>query len=101
MPLTRRQFELGVDEEGEHWMRQVYQLLAGHRELAYSYDEIGQAVLGTPVPLEKMDKLGRSLAVLVRIGSVDKADVGGKDYYTFYQDFDTDTWEPDLGDYSI
>ena len=40
MPLTKRQFELGVDKEGEGIMRRVYELLSESKELAYSQDEI-------------------------------------------------------------
>jgi hypothetical protein len=37
MPLSKRQFELGVDEEGENLMIQVYDLLAANPDLAYSH----------------------------------------------------------------
>jgi len=40
MPLSRRQFELGVDFEAEDWMRQADQLLSEHPELAYSSGEL-------------------------------------------------------------
>ena len=57
MPLTKRQFELGVDEEGENLMRQVYDLLAIHPELAYSLQELEEAFLDQATP--PGPKLGR------------------------------------------
>ncbi len=93
MPLTKRQFQLRVDEEGERWMRQIYDLLAEHRELAYSAEELRQSVLTDPDSPAKRDKLDRALEVLVGIGAVDQRDVAGTDYYGFQQEFDTNTWK--------
>jgi hypothetical protein len=94
MPLTKRQFELRVDEEMENWMRQVYDLLEGHRDLAYSSEELRQPVLGDdPLPSTR-EKFDRALNVLARIGAVDKRGVYDTDYYAFEQAFDTESWEP-------
>ncbi len=94
MPLTRRQFELGIDEEAENWMRLVYDLLEGNRHLAYSFEELREAALGTTVLGAQVEKFQRSLDVLVRMGAVDKGEVAGNDYYTYYQEMDTATWTP-------
>ncbi len=104
MPLTKRQFELRVDEEGETWMRQIYDLLAEHRDLAYSTEELRETFLGDEPDMFKVEpdlaeeytqkerKLNRVLDVLVGIGAVDQRDVAGTDYYAFLQEFDTNTW---------
>ena len=92
MPLTRRQFELGVDEEDEALMRQVYELLAGHPELAYSHQELETAVLGEPAALTELGKFRRAVKVLVGIGAVDQREVAQTDYYGFLREFDTATW---------
>jgi len=92
MPLAKRQFELRVDEEGENLMRQVYELLAGHPELAFSRQELEGAALGTPVPVTQLSKFRRALEVLLGIGAVDQREVAGTDYYAFLQEFDTNTW---------
>lgn len=97
MPLTKRQFELGVDEEGENIMRQVYELLASHSELAYSLKEIQDAMLGQdPFNIWETflvsEKVQRAVKVLVGIGAVDQRTVGDKDYFAFLQEFDTGTW---------
>jgi hypothetical protein len=96
MPLTKRQFELGVDEEGETIMRQVYELLAAHSELAYSLQEIQGAILPKDsfpnFGPQQAGKVQRAVRVLVGIGAVDVREVGDRDYFAFLQKFDTGTW---------
>ena len=96
MPLSKRQFELGIDSEAEDWMRQAYQFLARHPDLAYSSGELAEAILGTEASSEKSGKLDHALDVLAEIGAFDKAKVRGTDYYAFREGFDTSTWERDL-----
>ena len=95
MPLTKRQFELGVDEEGEEFMRQIYQLLSGHPELAYSQDEIQDEIRAQDSSVDEI-KVERALDVLVGIGAVEKRQFDSTDYVTdyfaFLQEFDTGTW---------
>ena len=97
MPLTKRQFELGVDEEGENIMRQVYELLAAHSGLAYSLQEIHVAILGQPsanygLRMQTTAKVRTVVKVLVGIGAVDQREVADTEYYAFLQKFDTGTW---------
>ena len=94
MPLSRRQFELGVDQEAEDWMSRVYGLLEGHRDLAYSYDEVRKAVPEGSLLRAELDKFNGALDILVRIGAINKAEVDGKDYYAYYQEMDTKSWKP-------
>lgn len=96
MPIPKRQLELGIDSEDEDWMRQAYQLLAEHRDLAYSSCELEEAILGTEASSGRSDKLNHALDVLVEIGAFEKAKVRGTDYYAFREEFDTNTWERDL-----
>lgn len=93
MPLSKRQFELGIDSEANNWMRQAYQLLAEHPDLAYSWVELQEAILGNEVSFETAGKLIHALDVLAEIGAFDKAIVHSTDYYAFREEFDTDTWE--------
>jgi hypothetical protein len=96
MPIPRRQLELGIDSEAEDWMRQAYQLLAGHPDLAYSSGELEEVILGTEASSARSGKLNHALDVLAEIGAFDKANVRGTDYYAFREKIDTDTWERDL-----
>ena len=93
MPLTRRQFELGIDEESENWMRQVYELLENQRHLAYSSEELREAVLGQAKDSSKVEKFGRALDVLAEISAVDKRWLDETEYYAYLQEFDTGTWK--------
>jgi hypothetical protein len=96
MPLTKRQFELGIDSEAEGWMRQAYRLLAENRDLAYSALELREAILGTGVLYSKQTKLDRALDVLAELGAADKGTIDNTDYYAFRVEFDTNTWEREL-----
>ena len=96
MPISKRQLELGIDSEAEDWMRQAYQLLAGHPDLAYSSGELEEAILGTAASSGRSGKLNHALDVLAEIGAFDKGNVKGKDYYVFREEIDTKTWERDL-----
>ena len=96
MPLSKRQFELGIDSEADDWMRQAYYLLAGHPDLAYSWSELDEAIVGKDASFERSSKLIHALDVLAEIGAFDKAKVHGTDYYAFREEFDTSTWERDL-----
>jgi len=93
MPLTKRQFELGVDEDGENLMRQVYELLARDPDFAYSHKELKEAVLGTPTPVTRLGKFKRAVAALVGIGAVDVRKVVRTNYYAYLREFDTGTWK--------
>lgn len=100
MPLTRRQFELGIDEEIEAWMQQVYHLLANIRDLAYSELELRQNILGEGGRVahvtqgERKAKFQRALDVLVFVEAIERRQVDGSDYYAFAREFDTSSWEP-------
>ena len=96
MPLSKRQFELGIDDEGEEWMRQAFRLLAEHRDLAYSTGELEELILGAEVPYRNSQKFSHILDILAEIGAVDKGEVDQTEYYVFSYDVDTKTWERDF-----
>ena len=95
MPLTVRQFDLGIDHEIDKWMSQIYGFLAAKRDLAFSSEELLQAVLGDSPETTRREKFGRVMNVLAEIRAVGKRWVGNSDYYIFLQEFDTNTWERD------
>ncbi len=90
MPLTKRQFQLGVDEKTESLMRQIYELLSGHKNLAYSEAELVEMMEGD------FGDIFRALETLARVGAVEVRQVGRESYYAFYQEVDQATWEPKL-----
>lgn len=40
MPITRRQFELGIDEPIAEWMKKIRDFLAAHKTEAYCLEEL-------------------------------------------------------------
>jgi hypothetical protein len=96
MPVTKRQFELGVTAECEQVMRSAYQFLAERADYAFTLAEIGDGIIQEQ-PQEQMARhLERALEVLVGLLAVDqrKLDRGPDvvDYFAMLQEFDTGTW---------
>lgn len=91
MPLTKRQFELRIDQEIESWMREIYALLSDNRELAYSSEEIQESTVGAVFGDAEV-RFYRALNVLVEIGAAEKRSVANDAYYAFRSKFDTSSW---------
>lgn len=47
MPITRRQFELGIDNETESWMKRVHEYLAAHPDEAFTVEELVGSLRGS------------------------------------------------------
>ena len=97
MAITKRQFQLGIGEDIQRRMREIYTLLGNERESAYSSEELRRTFLGDTHASDDSVNLDRALDVLVEIGAVDKRLVAEIPYYAFHQKFDTDSWERDFG----
>ena len=97
MPITKRQFQLGIGEDIQRQMREIYTLLGNERESAYSSEELQGTFLGDTHASDARVNLDRALDVLDKIGAVDKRLVAEIPYYAFHQKFDTDSWERDFG----
>lgn len=85
MPLSRKVLALGISPECERTMRRAYQFLAENREMAYSREEMANA-LGGP------EELDEALLALVRILAVSHEEIHGLDYFAWHREFDTGTW---------
>ena len=96
MPIPKRRLELGIDSEDEDWMRQAYRLLAEHRDLAYSTEELQEMILGASVQAAKSRKFALVLDLLAETGAADKGVIDETDYYIFGHAIDTYTWERNL-----
>jgi hypothetical protein len=102
MPINRRHFELGVDQESEGWMREIHDYLARHQDSAYSYDELLShiRIRRNPQGLEAADheadraKFESALDELVWMAAVGRRKIGDEEYYALVQEFDTHKWEP-------
>jgi len=96
MPITKRQFELGIDEDIQSRMHQIYDLLAANRDLAYSSEELRHKLLGDSYDSSQKANQERALDVLAQIGALDKRWVADTAYFAFDQEFDTDSWQPKI-----
>ena len=101
MPLTRKQFELGIDKHVEEWMRRIYSYLSQHKEEAFTEDELAKG-LGVEEPSapissnnmarasyikaeqeyrDKLQLLNKALGKLIEIGVVETGEVRATIYY--------------------
>ena len=93
-PLTRRQFELGVDGETEDWMRRVYAFLSKNRNLAYTTEELLTEF--APRDPNEESRLVWALDTLVDVWAAEVGMVAGIQYYIFFREVDTSIWAPIL-----
>lgn len=91
MPITKRQFELEIDQKTEEWMKSIHAFLAQHKDEAFTEHEIRQQFrpavgVFAILPEEEADfHLG--LEKLVGLGAVGKAIIRGSAYYAYRADF--------------
>lgn len=92
MPLTKRQFEIGVTAQGEDWMRRIYEFLSDDRKHAYSRAELYEKFVDDM----GMDPNSFSsvLDALEKVGGVESGEVRGTRYYAYCLDLDTANWIP-------
>jgi hypothetical protein len=91
MPITRKQFYLGIDSEIEQWMRKIHPFLSEHKDEAFTVDELhqehkselayeGESGLLSGAKLEVFD---HALEKLVDLGAVAKRRIRNTDYYSY------------------
>ena len=94
MPISRLQFELGIDDGIEALMVSVYDLLDANRDTAYSeaelYDLFTANAPGSYIDTSHLDI---ALQKVVELGAVEERPVANAKYYAFRQEIDTATWE--------
>lgn len=96
MPITKRQFQLGIDDDIDSLMRQVYELLVRRAESAFSTGELTDALLGQSPSHGQRQALYAALETLSRIKAIEKRTVSREDYYAFSNKFEVGTWNLDL-----
>ena len=87
MPITRRQFELGISPEMEEWLKRIYALLAGEKDKAFTFDEIEDHCrsccdLDVWTRIRHSGIIPRALDKLVELKAVEERTIGGKSYYS-------------------
>ena len=94
MPLTKRQFELGVYDETEGLMCLLYDLLSQNRHLAYTYSEGELLEMHNGKSEGRTGQIRRALEALTNAEAVQSREIDGTLYYAFWQDVDQAAWEP-------
>ena len=90
MPLTRRQFDLGINDEIEALMRAIYQRLEGQKDAAFGELELADGLGRTPD-----DKyLSIAIKVLQRVYAIEKRVIENQAYYAVLREVETETWTP-------
>ena len=93
MPLTKRQWELGIDGETDEWMRKAYAWLSANPDNAYSLDEIVASLLDDAPNTNLPVKLIMALDTLTLIKAVEPRVIAGTNYYLFETKVDITTWK--------
>jgi hypothetical protein len=86
MPVTRRQFELGIDQEIEDFMKKIYLFLAQRSDQAFGEEEIFQEhAVEMPDRLSALYKhpLHIALERLVEQEAAKKKGIRDRNYYTY------------------
>ena len=89
MGITRRQFDLGINEAVDELMRSTYQILGRHQDEAFSESEIRHS-LGAEV---RQRDLELALGTLIKVHAVEKRLVHNTPYYAYGREMDEETWE--------
>lgn len=91
MPITKQQFDLGIDAQIERWMEAAYDFLHAHKALAYSLPELAQeAEKPTMISYEKFQV---ALDRLMARGAIEARTVADTTYYAFANEIDKDSWQ--------
>ncbi|MCY4624508.1 MAG: hypothetical protein OXC99_05870 [Chloroflexi bacterium] len=94
MPITRLQFEMGIDAGIEALMVSVYDLLEANPDTAYSEEELYQLfTANAPGSYIDTSYLDIALQKVVELGAVEARAVANAKYYAFLQEIDRSTWE--------
>lgn len=85
MPITGKQFELGIDSTIEGWMKKIHDFLSAHSELAYTSEELAQELKDVPQAGEFVVGMSRpfakALIKLEELGAVEARIVRDHKYY--------------------
>ena len=88
MPISRTHFELGITGEIEDWMKKIYTFLAENEEMAYTQEEIADALgvkevngWATQGELKAIELFGKALEMLDAIDCIESREIGGIHYF--------------------
>jgi len=79
MPITRKQFERGIDTEVEQWMGSISEFLKEFKDQAFTAEEIAER-LGETKALDYYHPIHAALDALVRKNVAHQKSIRGKYY---------------------
>ena len=83
MPITRKQFELGIDSEIEEWMKKIHSFLSEHKDQAFSEGELRESLgLKLPTPVKEIKAFEAALDKIVGLGVAEERLILDKSYYS-------------------
>ena len=84
MPITREEFELGMDAERE-WIRLIHGFLTEHKDEAFTSRELWEGMVAEKsVPFHAMGHpIDGPLERLVEMGAAQRRRFRGEDYYLY------------------
>ena len=86
MPITRRQFEWGVDAEIEEWMEKIRAFLAEHKDEAFTMDELWKAIYAkSSWPTSVREAFVEALDKLVIIETAETRIIRDIKYYLYFK----------------
>ena len=93
MPISRLQFEMGIDDGIEALMVSVYDLLESNPDAAYSEEELYRRfTANAPGSYIDTSHLDIALQKVVGLGCVEARAVANATYYAFLCEIDKETW---------
>ena len=93
MPISRLQFEMGIDDGIEALMVSVYDLLETNPDAAYSEEELYRRfTANAPGSYIDTSHLDIALQKVVELACVEARSVANATYYAFLCEVDKETW---------
>ena len=93
MPISRLQFEMGIDDGIEALMVSVYDLLEANPDAAYSEEELYRRfTANAPGSYIDTSHLDIALQKVVELACVEARSVANATYYAFLCEIDKETW---------
>ncbi len=87
MPITRKQFEWGVDAEIEKWMNKILAFLAEHKNEAFTRDELWKLIYKqTSWPKPVREAFNEALDKLVVIKEAERRIIRDVEYYIYAEE---------------
>ena len=92
MSITKRQFELGINDSIQRWMEDVYSFLKANPNEAFSTEEIGKQWEEIAHSGTERGHFTHALEALIRVRAAESRFVGSELYYAFGDEVDTESW---------